>query len=454
MFFLENKLRFNKLSIGEQMLVVFLLFIFFGLNIGFAQQSDIYIKAGILYDSEQNELLRNKVIHVKNTEIVSVGTIEMIPENAEIIDLSAYTVLPGFIDAHTHVLFSQDATEDFSEHSIHSLTMESDALRTLRGYKRAKSYLDVGITSVKDLGNSGLFLDVALRDAINEGTIEGPRIFASGPIMGATGGQVYGVSPKHQNLIDLEYRIINGVEDAQIAVREHVNQKVDLIKICADNIPNNTHLSIDEMKAIVKTANSYGLTVVAHSITNQSAWNAIQAGVSGIEHGFKLADSTLTLMAQKEVFLVPTENSRTYMKTYSKLASFDDGDLGWVDNYIDRMKGRLTRVIAKGVTIVAGSDNYTDIGGTRGESSIDMFRAYFEAGMKPLDILQSATYLSAFNLNMKNDIGVLKAQAKADIIAVKGDITKNFISTIEAIVFVMKDGDIYKSDIKQINKSK
>lgn len=409
----------------------------------FAQQNDVYIKAGLLYDSEKNVLIKNKVIHVKGNKIISIGAFNSIPDDAEIIDLTDYTVLPGLIDAHTHVLFSQDASEDFSEHSIHSLTMESDAIRVLRGSKRAKSYLDVGFTSVKDLGNSGLFLDVALRDAINEGTIDGPRIFASGPILAATGGQVYGVSPKHQDLIDLEYRIINGVEDAKIAVREHRNQKVDLIKICADNIPNNTHLSIAEMKAIVETADSYGLSVVAHSITNQSAWNAIQAGVDGIEHGFNLADSTLTLMAKKKIFLVPTENSKTYMETYSKLAGYDNDDLTWVDNYLDRMKSRLERAIQKGVTIVAGSDNYTDIGGTRGESSRDMFRAYFEAGMKPLDILQSATYISALNLNKQNEIGVLKSGAKADIIAVKGNITTDFINTIEQIVFVMKDGNVY-----------
>ena len=428
-----------------QKIVILLLIIIFSQTILSAQQKDTYIKAGFLYNSEQNVLLKNKVIHVKGNKIVSIGTYSTIPNGAEIIDLTAYTVLPGLIDAHTHVLFSQDASEDFSEHSIHSLTMESDAVRTLRGAKRAKSYLDVGITSVKDLGNSGLFLDVALRDAINEGTIEGPRIFASGPIMAATGGQIYGVSPKHQNLIDLEYRIIKGVEDAKIAVREHVNQNVNVIKICADNIPNNTHLSIDEMKSIVQTADSYGLSVVAHSITNQSAWNAIQAGVDGIEHGFKLADSTLTLMAEKKVFLVPTENSRAYMEIYGKLAGYDNDDLDWIDSYLVRMRNRLTRAIQKGVTIVAGSDNYTDIGSTRGASSRDMFRAYFEAGMKPLDILQSATYTSALSLNKENEIGVIKSDAKADIIAVKGNITTDFVDTIEQVVFVMKDGIVYKN---------
>jgi len=405
------------------------------------QENNIYIKAGLLYDSKENKLLKNRLIHIQETKIISVGEFESLPKNSKAIDLTEYTVLPGLIDAHTHVLFSQDANEDFSEHSIQSLTMESDALRVLRGSKRAKSYLDQGITSIKDLGNSGLYLDVALRNAINEGTIEGPRIFASGPILAATGGQIYGVLPEHQNIIDSEYRIISSPEDAKNAVREHVNQNVDLIKICADNLPNKTFLTIDEIKAVVETAHSYNLKVTAHCVTNQSAWNAIEAGVDGIEHGFNLADSTITKMAEKRIYMVPTENSRDYMNTYVKLAGYEETE--WIDSYLSIMKDRLNKAIDKGVPIIAGSDNYTDIKVSRGESSSDMFRYYFEAGMKPLDILQSSTYISAFHLTKEDEIGYIQPQANADIIAVKGDIINDFISTIENVEFIMKDGKIY-----------
>lgn len=408
-----------------------------------AQEQDIYIKAGQFYDSKNNELLKNKVIRVSGKQIGSIEDFDKLPKNSRVVDLSDYTVLPGLIDAHTHVLFSQDANVDFSEHSVQSLTMESDGLRTLRGAKRAKSYLDVGVTSIKDLGNSGLFLDVGLRDAINEGTIEGPRIFASGPIMAATGGQIYGVLPDHQDIIDLEYRIIKGVDDARNAVREHVNQNVDLIKICADNLPNNTRLTVDEIKTIVETAHSYGLTVTAHCVTDASARNAILGGVDGIEHGFNIADSTLALMAQNKVFLVPTENSSAYMDTYVQLAGYKKENTGWIPKYMGNMKKRLIKALEEKVTVVAGSDNYTDIGTTRGESSRDMFRTYFEAGMRPLNILQSATYLSALSLKKEKEIGYLTEGAKADIIAVKGNLTSNFVQTMENVVFVMKDGHIY-----------
>lgn len=409
------------------------------------QEKSTYIKAGLLYDSKNNTLKQNKLIQIQGTKIISIDEFETLPKNSKAIDLTEYTVLPGLIDAHTHVLFSQEANEDFAAHSIQSLTMESDALRVLRGAKRAKSYLEEGITSIKDLGNSGLYLDVALRDAINEGTIQGPRIFASGPILAANGGQLYGVLPEHQNIIDLEYRIITSPDDAKNAVREHVNQNVDVIKICADNIPNKTHLTVAEIKSIVKTAHAYNLKVTAHSATNQSAWNAIEAGVDGIEHGFNLADSTLVKMAKKKIFLVPTENSRKYMHTYAKLANYNENDLDWIDFYMDKMSDRLHRAIKKGVPIVAGSDNYTDIKVSRGKSSKDMFQYYLEAGMKPLDIVQSSTYISAFQLGKEHEIGYIQPNAKADIIAVKGDVINDFIATLDNVVFIMKDGKVYNN---------
>lgn len=418
----------------------------FSLTCSIAQNNETFIITGSFYDSEQNVILKDQIIHVENNKILNIGEDIKIPDSAKVIDLSNYTVLPGFIDAHTHVLFDQKPQDDFAVHSISTLVLESQALRTLRGAKRAQTYLDVGITSIKDLGNSGEFLDVALRDAINEGTIDGPRIFAAGQIMSSSGGQIYGVQSEHKDLVDLEYRIIKSSSEAINAVREHINQGVDVIKICADNLPNNTRLTFDEIRSITETAHNYGLTVTAHSISNRSALEAIKAGVDGIEHGFFLPDSTLNLMAENNVFLVPTENSRKYMNRYYEIVGSSPEELTWIDGYMSDMKERLTKAIDLGVTIVAGSDNYTDIGVSRGVSSQDMFRTYYEAGMKPLNILQSATYLSAKSLKKQNEIGVLKSGAFADIIAIEGNIEKNFVESIENVKFVMKNGKVYKDD--------
>lgn len=423
---------------------------FFLLSSGilFSQEKEVFILAGSFYDSEQNIILKNKGIHIKGDKVVDITGTDNIPEGVEIIDLSDHLVLPGLIDAHTHVLFDQEPQDDFAKHSITTLVMESEALRSLRGSKRARSYLNVGITSIKDLGNSGPFLDVALRDAINEGSIEGPRIFTSGKILSSAGGQIYGVNHNHQELIDLEYRIIKDPADAVNAVREHVNQNVDLIKICADNLPNNTRLTKEEIQAIVETAHSYGLKVTAHAIGNEAVWEAVEAGVDGIEHGFFLADSTLNLMAQKNVFLVPTENSRDYMETYYKIANNTSESPAWIGNYLNNAKDRLTRAIDAGVTIVAGSDNYTDINLPRGTSSRDMFKAYYQAGMKPLNILQSATFHAARSMNKEKEIGILQAGSYADLIAVKGDIEEDFLGTIENVILVMKNGKIYLNEIE------
>ncbi len=415
----------------------------FSFTCSIAQNNETFIITGSFYDSEQNIILKDQIIHVENNKILNIGEDIKIQDSAKVIDLSNYTVLPGFIDAHTHVLFDQKPQDDFAVHSISTLVLENQSLRTLRGSARAKSYLDVGITSIKDLGNSGQFLDVALRDAINEGTIVGPRIFAAGQIMSSSGGQIYGVQHEHEEIVAFEYRIIESPDDAINAVREHINQGVDVIKICADNLPNNTRLTSDEMRSIIETAHDYGLTVTAHSISNRSAWDAIKAGVDGIEHGFFLADSTLNLMTEKNVFLVPTENSRNYMNRYYEIEGSKPEELSWIDGYMSNMKERLMKAIKMGVTIVAGSDNYTDIGVSRGVSSQDMFRTYHEAGMKPLNILQSATYLSARALKKENEIGVLKPGAYADIVAIQGDIEGEFINSIENVIFVMKDGKVY-----------
>lgn len=408
-----------------------------------AQENEKFILAGTFYDSEQNILVKDRIIRIEGNKIIEVKKDISISKDAKIIDLTDYTVLPGLIDSHTHVLFDQEPHDDFAKHSISTLVLENQALRTLRGVKRAQSYLDVGITSIKDLGNSGEFLDIALRDAINEGSIEGPRIFAAGQIMSGPGGQIYGVQKKYQEIISDEYRIIKSPEDAINAVREHINQGVDLIKICADNLPNNTKLTVPEIEAIVKTAHKNGLTVTAHAIKNESAWDAIKAGVDGIEHGFFLADSTLNLMAEKNVFLVPTENSLDYMETYYQLQGKNPDQLSWLDRYMTDMKRRLMKAIEKGVTIVAGSDNYTNIQVTRGASSRDMFKAYYQSGMKPLNILQSATYLAAKNISKENELGILQPKSFADIIALKGDIENDFLNAIKNVVFVMKDGNIY-----------
>ena len=413
----------------------------FALNTAIAQDNTTYLKAGKLFDSENGKMLSNYIVKIERNRIAEVGRNIDIPAGSKIIDLSDYTVLPGLIDGHTHLMTLENLNAENSMSD--KLIFEGDALRVLRGSKRAKSWLYNGFTTIRDLGDSGDFLDVALKRAINEGTVEGPRMYVSGPIIISEGGQVPGIVRKHRNFIDEEYTIVRNVDDAINAVRIHVNNGADIIKICANNTPNNTSLTIDEMKAIVKMAHRYNKKVTAHATTDLAAWEAVKAGVDGIEHGYQLSDSTLTLMAQKKVVLVPTDISEPL---FHKL--YDIIDFQWnrelnMKRSKERYTDRLQRAIKAGVTIVTGSDNYLDLEMPQGNAAKNILIAYLEEGMKPLDILRSSTYLSAKFMEKENELGIIKKGALADIVVVKGDLENDFSNSIFNVVLVMKDGKVY-----------
>ncbi len=406
------------------------------------EKSEItFIKAGALFDSENGKLLKNHIIRIENNKIIEIGKNISIPANANIIDLTEYTVLPGLIDGHTHFMTLDELGEEHP--TTKKILYESDGLRVLRGAKRAKTWLESGFTTVRDLGDSGPFLDVSLKIAINEGTVVGPRMFVSGPIIISEGGQVPGLVKSQREVIEDEYTIIGSVDQAINAVRIHINYGADIIKIAANNSPNNTSLTIDEMKAIVKTAHRYKKKVTAHATNDLAVWEAVSAGVDGIEHGYQIADTTLALMAKKGVALVPTDLSKPLL--YQIIDALDNpGDKdAAIKGFQDLLQDRLQRAIKAGVTIVTGSDNYLDFGMPQGEAAKNILVAYEEEGMKPLDILKSSTYLSAKFMGKEDELGIIKEGAFADIIAVKGDIENDFSNTIFNIIFVMKNGEIY-----------
>ncbi|ESU23708.1 hypothetical protein FEDK69T_11120 [Flavobacterium enshiense DK69] len=317
--------------------------------------------------------------------------------------------------------------------------MEGDGLRILRASKRAKTFLDAGITTVKDLGNSGQFLDVALKMAINEGTIEGPRLFVSGPIISSVGGQMPGMNKKYDHLISEEYRIVKDVEDAKLAVQENITYGADLIKICADNTPNNTSLSIEQMKAIVETAHRYNKKVTAHATGEKAISDAIIAGVDGIEHGYQLPESSARLMAKKGIYFVPTDLTAELLMNYSGMPKEA------VTKYLENSQfKRLRSAMKENVKIVAGSDNYIDFGIPQGEAAKRVLVAYHQAGMSPIDILTSCTKTASEFLSLPDKLGVIKKDAFADIIAVEGDLENEFDKSIFQIRFVMTNGKIYK----------
>ncbi|HET9055392.1 MAG TPA: amidohydrolase family protein [Chitinophagaceae bacterium] len=408
------------------------------------------IRAGKVFNSETGNFQLDMAIIVSDSKIEAIKLFKEVSEKEKkgykLIDLSKYTVLPGLIDAHTHLLYKETIIPDNNfrgSEMMGTLTMDGDPYRALYGSVKAKAYLEAGITSVQDLGNSGQFADIALRRAIDEGLVIGPRMRCAGQGLSPEGGQIPGIIYKHRNVINDEYRIVLGVADAIQAVRENITQGADVIKIFSSNTPNVTTLSVDEMQAIVKEAHRHGVKVTAHATSNKAIYDAVISGVDGIEHGYRVEDSTLTLMAKKGVVLVPTDGDRlTYVKGF-KLSGYTGPDLDKI--IIDRRKrsqDRLLRAIKNGVTIVFGSDDYIDFEFPFAESSKRTLIAYSESGMAISEILKASTINAARHLNWGDKLGVIKEGYLADIIAVDSDLEKN-INAILNVHFVMKDGKVY-----------
>ncbi|RYY55401.1 MAG: amidohydrolase family protein [Chitinophagaceae bacterium] len=414
-----------------------------------AQDGPVRINAGKLFNSETGKFETGKTILVKDNRIEQVKATDKITaeESAKyrLVDLSAYAVLPGLIDCHTHLLYKEVIWPGNNEPSMdmnRALTLDGDAYRAIYGAARAKAYLEAGITTVQDLGNSGLFADMALKRAINEGMVPGPRMRASGPGLSTEGGQLPHTIFKHQDLAKDEYRIVKNAEDGITAVRENINQGANVIKIFANNTPNNTMLRVEEIRAIVDEAHRYNIRVTAHATNSRSVYTAVMGGVDGIEHGYSIEDSVLDLMVKKNVFLVPTDGDSVMMKQY--FLQNDPNDSTTIHQFMASMRdpaGRLHRAYKKGVKIAAGSDDYVEFRLPWSVPSKRTILGYNQAGIPIADCLKFATINAAEQVNYKGKLGVIKAGYLADLVAVGAGVDKDLEQLMD-VFFVMKDGKI------------
>lgn len=396
------------------------------------------IKAGQFYDAERNVFLKDQQILIKGTRIVKVGTKLDVPTNTQVLNYPNATVTPGLIDAHTHVLTSQGITEDLAADAI----LRSSEHRVLRAVKHLRSYLDAGFTTIRDVGNSGQYLDIELRQALQRHDIDGPRMFVSGPIIGSMDGQLTSGFPlrKFDHIARSEQSLVSGVEEASKAVKEHIARGVDLIKILA--IGNNLTLSLEEMKAIVQTAHANRLKVTAHCDRDWAAHAAIEAGVDGIEHAYGFKQTTLDTMARKGIYVVPTYGSIDGMAYYRKLTN-QAYKLDELQKEFAASWGKWVKDIRKaGLLMVAGSDAYYNLGVERGDWAKQTLRGYSDAGLSPEDVLQSATANAAKILSRAGELGVIKANALADLVVFNGDMKQDFSQALFDVTLVMKEGRI------------
>ncbi len=423
-----------KKSLAVRFAFIFLLLTHYS----FAQTEKHYlIKAGLMYDSEANAFAKNRQILVKGKTIIKVGERLEVPKGTEVLDYSNATVTPGLIDAHTHILTSQGLTEALSVDAV----MNSSEKRVLRAVGFAKSYLDAGFTTIRDLGNSGQYLDLEVSRAIKKGYITGPRMLVSGPIIGSMDGQLDGLPIKDFDRVSRqEQSMVTGVDQARQAVLEHIARGVDVIKILA--IGNRLTLTLEEMKAIVETAHAQRVKVTAHCDRDWAVHNAIEAGVDGIEHGYGFKDATLELMAKKGIYLVPTYQSINVVEQYYKLMKMPYKPEDLTANVASYRKW-LGQIEKSGVLMVAGSDSYHDLQMPRGDEAKQTIWGYNDFGLSPENVLKSATANAAFALEMKDQIGVIKEGAFADIVVFNGDLQKNFKTALYDVRMVMKEGEIH-----------
>ncbi len=407
----------------------------------------VLVRAGLLLDSVAGTLLPGRDVLVRGGTVEAVGEGMEAPEEAAVIDLRRFTVLPGLADVHTHLLMSQRSEDDPGPTGVQMTVLEGEPLRALRGAARARSYLDEGFTTVRDLGNSGLFADVALRTAIEEGSVPGPRMFVSGPGLAAEGGQLKGVQFGYRQLVDQEYRVVRGLDDARTAVRECAAFGADLVKVYANNSPHPTHFSAAELHTIVEEAHEQGMRVAAHATTDRAARRAVEAGVDTLEHGYDLADETIALMAARGTILVPTDLDRALSARHferlgpARLGLDAPPTDEWIASLLAPFHDRLRRARAAGVIIAAGSDMYLDVGVPRGQAAKRVLFAYQEAGMPAADILRAATLHAGLALGDER-IGAVRPGAFADLVAVEGDPLRD-LTALERVRFVMKGGRVH-----------
>lgn len=402
------------------------------------------ILASAMVDVEKGQITKDVLIIIRDGKIVKVDGANAKNDYKNIIDLSEYTILPGLIDCHAHlVLNSYDKSIDQWELPI--------ANYGIMGTLNAKKTLDAGFTTVRDIW--GIFYsDIALRDAINKQLVHGPRMYVSGPAITMTGGHGDWESwmGPHLQLKENPAAIADGVDEVRKQVRLHIKQGVDVIKLTATggfgtsgSIPGSASYSIEEIKVAVDEAKKHGLKVAAHAHGVDGIKSAIKAGVASIEHGSLMDDESIELMKKYQVYLVMDLLAAHYSHIELN-KDYSNRKLGESNNELyKRFLDNFLKAYKQGVKMAFGSDSGVYPHGRNAEQ----FSLMVQAGMAEIDAIRSATIVASQLIGIDDKTGSIEEGKWADIIAVKGNPLED-ITVLEKVEFVMKEGKVYKSNIK------
>ena len=407
---------------------------------GVTAQASLLLHAGKLLDVKAGRVLSDQGILVSDGRIAALGPWDSLRGRSagRVLDLSSQVVLPGLIDAHTHLLANIPDTQ--GGYTL-MLATRGPAYRALEGAAHARATLMAGVTTVRDVESEGSgYADVALRDAIAAGLVDGPRMLVATRGIAAVGGYIpMGINP---DLVEVfaGAEMVSGVEDARRAAREQIRGGADLLKVYADWPDrrlgkSRPTLTVDEIRAVVDEAHKGGRKVAAHAMSAAGIVNAVNAGVDSIEHGFEADEAALKLMASRNVPLVPTISP---VQTWAEQATGEGRELA--ARQLESLRKMLASAHRLKVRLVCGSDPAERAAHGR---NVEELVAMARLGVPPLEVLRAATVDAAALLDLSSEIGTLEVGKQADLIAVEGNPLED-VAALRKVSLVMRAGKTYR----------
>ena len=400
----------------------------------FAFSQDTVIHAGHLIDPATGQVANDRYITVHDGKVTAVSA--SAPANAQVVDLSKQWVMPGLMDAHTHITMNLAPNPPGGSLWESAFVHESTAFKTLRGVHTGELLLSRGFTAVRDVGNAGNYADVAVKQGLEQKWFDGPTVIPSGKIIGPFGGQFHNLAPEAGRFWTYEYIDAENADELRKGIRQNLFYGAGVIKLAADN--SAYHYTADDIRAAVDEAHRAGVKVAVHVYGGDAATQVILGGVDSIEHGWDLDDNQLRMMKDRGMYLVGTDFPYEHLVALGQMVPMDakSRSAGILD--------RLRRAYKVGVKMAFGADVVVDLPGeNRADMAFDYLKSFRQAGVSNADMLKILTTNCADLLGIAKERGAIAPGLAADIIAMPADPLQD-TEALRKVDFVMKDGKIVR----------